>query len=203
MIEPMVITVEGEKMSSMLLNDEGIYISSADAKAPEEWKSSFEKKLSLSTKKSILHHKIIWVKQELPGLQFQLRHEGTINQTAAFTIQNEAERAAFEQHLQAVAGLHYEEVQLSAKEALKPRLWALGIAAALGGLAMWLAHRIETGEMVINNDGSYRRGRWILNLLDGLGFAGTSLIAVGVVMAIGIFAYKRYQNPPVERRWVR
>lgn len=195
-----LFSVKGEKISTLLLGEESLKLSSNDAASVEKFHESWSKKISLATKTEIKYDAITLVKQEVGDEDVSVKYKATIGREAKFAFASEADREAFYLFLESEKGFFRSNQELTPFKAISGQLIALVVVMAITGFAYYQALEIAAGTA---SEGGTRKSRLFNSIVETLGDKGVLLAGAAISAFIGYGIWKRYSNPPSELRLER
>lgn len=196
-----VYSVSGEKISSLIIDEDALKISSQDQNSVEEFHESWTKKLSLATKTEVKFDKIISITNEDNEDEVALKYKGiaSISTNLGISFNDENDREEF---------FHFFEKELLYQkiyETLTPfkaiKNYLIGLVITIGGTAFgyYMALEMANGE---DPESHSRKGRIFKMIIDVLGDKGVLLLGAAISAFFLYKIYTRYTNPPAQLKFL-
>jgi hypothetical protein len=190
-----LFAVSGNKISSLLIDDDSLKFSSSKFTSADEFREGWNKKISLSTKTEVKFDKIKSVRKEENDEDIMIKYKTVVGVTGEceFKFENQSDNYVFFDYLQKVQLYQKVNEKLSPFKAIKGFLTGLGITIAIIVFCYFHALDMANGTAEESHSG---KGRMLNKIVEILGDKGV-LIVGGAITAYLIYQiYKRYKNPP-------
>ena len=191
----------GNKISSLLVSGNSFKFSSASFQNIESFKTSYDKKLSLSTKLEIPFDKVKYITKEEKSdtIVIHYKSKTTIPMACEFTLNNTGEFEQFTQQLENDLGLKQIKEVKSPFKAGFPNLFIGLFIAAFTWLGYYRLEEINNGTALAATSGKSRLFDQIVTLL---GTNALLVIGGGLTVFFIVKAAMRFSNPPNETKWI-
>lgn len=198
-----VFTVTGNKIASLVINDESLRFSSKSFNSIDEFNEAWDKKLSLATKVEVKLSKVKYVSKEEPGKEIRVRHKGWLDE-AVFSFNNPEDYAEFFSYLEKDQYFTKTEETLSPIKAATPYILVLLFTIAMTIFCYYQALNVsdEAGLQHELNKASNGKARLFYEILSYLGDKGVIALGVAISAYILFRIWKRYTNPPNRVRYL-
>jgi len=197
-----VFSISGNKIQSLLLNDQSLRFSSGQFKFSEEFEEAWRKKWSTATKLEIKHSSIRSITKEDQELKIRIVYKTYIK------IPSECEFSFSDAGICAAFLTYMEKEQYFARthERMLPfkavSRYILGLMFTIG--ITWFSwHLVVDQKHGGTEEGGDAKAKLFLYLLNLLGEKGILTIGIGICGYIGFRIWKRASNPPYRVRLVR
>lgn len=197
-----VFTVTGNKIASLVINDESLRFSSKSFNTVDEFNEAWDKKLSLATKVEVNIDKIKHISKEEPGKEIKIRYQKISE--AVFSFNNPEDYAEFFSYLEKDLYFTKTEETLSPIKAATPYIFGLLFTITMVVFCHYQALNVsdEAGLQHELNEASNAKARLFYEILSYLGDKGVIALGVAISAYILFRIWKRYTNPPNRVRYL-
>ncbi len=200
-----VIPVSGEKIESLLMNDNALQLLSSTQASVEEFNAAWTKTLSLATKTEIAYESIKTITKEDGEDNIVIKYKGTMGMPSEsqITFTNPTDLDAFFTFFQENKGFTRTDEALSPFKSALPYIFGLAITLGATAFGYYMADAAEHGEPEPDgNTRSARKGRFVRMIAETLGTKGVLLLGLAISAYVVYMILQRYKKPPVQTKLV-
>ena len=197
-----VYSITGEKINSLLLNEESLRFSSGRAASAEEFEAAWQRKLTIATKLQIKHDSIRSITKEEGDSTIRISYKTRIGISGGceFSFTDEANAQPFLNYMEKEQYLTLTHEQLTPFKAAFSYLLGLAFAIAM----TWFSWYLVTGkDPEFSEDSGSGKTRLFMHLINFLGEKGVLAVGIGICTYILFKIWKRTTNPPHRTRLAR
>src|SRR5258708_10352144 len=197
-----VFSISGNKIHSLLLNDQSLRFSSGRFKFSEEFEQAWHKKWSTATKLEIKHSSIRSITKEDQELKIRIVYKTRIRipSECEFSFFDAGICAAFLTYMEKEQYFAHTHERMPPFKAVSRYILGLMFTIAMTWLSWYLVADRKHGATAEGGDAKARLFLYLLNLL---GEKGVLAIGIGICGYIGFKIWKRASNPLYRVRLVR
>jgi len=197
-----VFSISGNKIHSLLLDDQSLRFSSRRFKFPEDFEEAWDKKWTTATKLEIKHSSIRSITKEDQDLTIRIVYRTYIGILSAceFCFFNAGICAAFLTYMEKEQYLVYTHEKMLPFKAVSQYILGLLFTIAMTWFCCYLVVDQKNGG---TDDASDAKARLFLYVLSLLGEKGIIAIGIGISGYIGFKIWKRASNPPFRVKLAR
>ena len=197
-----VFSISGNKIHSLLLDDQSLRFSSRRFKFPEEFEEAWQKKWSTATKLEIKHSSIRSITKEDQELKIRIVYKTWIGIPSAceFSFFDAGICAAFLTYMEKEQYFAYTHERMLPFKAVSQYILGLVFTIAMTWFSWYLVVDQKHGG---TDEGSDVKARLFLYVLSLLGEKGVLAIGIAICGYIGFKIWKRASTPPYLVRLVR
>lgn len=193
-----VFDVTGEKISSMVLDENEIKFSSKGYQSLKEFQDAWPKKITLATKNAVEYQDIKSIKKEINDEEVVIKCKGIAGMSIEykFSFNEEADVDVFFDYFERKLLFQKNQVTLTPFKAASSYLLGLGITIAATVFGYYEAIALANGEGQIEG----RKGRLLVKIIETLGVKGVIIVGALFAVFFSYQIYSRIKNRP--NQWV-
>ena len=201
-----VIKISGSNVERMVLGENAIQLMSKSGETLEEFNETWNKTMTLATKREIKYNSIKSITKEEGEDELKIKYKGIagVANSEKLSFLESNDKDEFYNFLQSEKGfLKTEEKMLPIKSAL-PYLGGLALTLFLTAFGYYQSIELATGNAVELEGYSRaaRRERFFNSIIETLGTNGVLLLGIAISAYTAYMIWKRYKNPPVQTQFM-
>lgn len=201
-----VIKISGSNVERMVLGENAIQLMSKSGETLEEFNETWNKTMTLATKREIKYNSIKSITKEEGEDELEIKYKGIagVANSEKLSFLESNDKDEFYNFLQSEKGFLKTEEKMSPIKSALPYLGGLALTLFLTAFGYYQSIELATGNAVELEGYSRaaRRERFFNSIIETLGTNGVLLLGIAISAYTAYMIWKRYKNPPVQTQFM-
>ena len=200
------IKISGSNVERIELGENAIHLMSKSGETLEEFNETWNKTMTLATKREIKYNSIKSITKEEGEDELEIKYKGIagVANSEKLSFLESNDKDEFYNFLQSEKGFLKTEEKMSPIKSALPYLGGLALTLFLTAFGYYQSIELATGNAVELEGYSRaaRRERFFNSIIETLGTNGVLLLGIAISAYTAYMIWKRYKNPPVQTQFM-